>query len=1463
MKKSTAIMLLALSATMGYAQKSWIDMTDSYIVNPRFDNNDITTGWSGTQFGAASPKENAEHYSKTFNTYQEVSGLKAGTYRLSLNAFYRMGSSTNDYSLYTSGNYASQQYAKLYATSSVGEYEVSIVPASSAALNESLGGGVSGVGGGGWWGGGAPYIPNNMEAAYYWFEAGHYDNSVECKVGADGLLTIGIRKRTTINDDWTCIDNWKLEYYGEVVNVTSVTLSETDVEIVRSETYDLVATVLPSDATYRNVSWSSSNTSVATVDDKGTVTATGKGTCYITATSKSNSSKFARCKVTVTENIATAENIVINEIMAANVDVYMDPSFNYGSWVELYNPTANSVILGGLYISDNPANLKKHRLIDSYGALPAHGYALLNFDHHENWTYPSFRQIDDDLDCDGGTIIISDGETILAQQDYPQAISRTSYARTTDGGDTWGVTGTPSPGSSNEAKGGFATIQLAAPQVDKDAQLFTGSMQVCVNIPEGATLKYTTDGTTPSLNNGQVSETGLFTVSNSCVYRFRLFQDGYLPSTVTTRTYIYNNNNYHFPVISVVTDPNHLYSTEYGVFESGPNGRTGRGPQDDNTKHNWNMEWDRPVSFEYITTDNECIVSQECNFSMCGGWSRAWTPHSFKLKANKVYDLKNFFSAQFFDKKPYIKNKTLQIRNGGNDNGCRIKDPAVQMIVAASGLNVDYQEWQPVHVFINGEHYAVLNMREPNNKHFAYANYGIDTDEMDQFEMSPDSGYVQMEGTDEAYKRIVSLSENASDEDTYAEICKLIDIDEYINYMAVELYIGGTDWPQNNVKGFRDTNDGKFRFVLFDLDFVGNTSTPFDTFFGKEHYTFDALRGYDFSKEESIEGKRNSLNIDFVTLFKNMLKNDEFRKKFIDTYCIVGGSVFQPKYVQNIVSQSSSYLSQGGYVNPSWSANEIINKFNSSYNGSIINQMKACSHMRLSSQTRQLVNVTANVSGAKITLNDIEMPYSEFDGYLFSPVTLKASAPAGYRFVGWASKTNTQQKSIFNAGGQWSYYDQGSLDNMAWTNSTYSVSKWSKGNAPIGYGKNEATTTASNLTCYYFRKQFTLADTPQADDVFTLDFTVDDGAIVYVNGKEAGRYNMTSGSVTYSTVATSYAPGNPDTGSMTIASSLFKKGTNTIAVEVHNNQVNSSDILWDASLSLTTTALSEAGFVSTDAEYTLPSSGSQTLTAVFEAISDEEMTAEGITPVRVNEVSAANSMYINDYFKKNDWVELYNTTDNDIDLAGMFISDNIDKPEKYQVPSDDVTLNTIIPANGYKVVWCDKLDNKGGDIHTSFKLAAEGGKVMIKTAAYSDTLTYDAHTGVQSYGRYPDGAKETFFMNHPTIGKANMLTSYDTLYIAPAEPAEPEIPDAIASHSKDGGISIAYTDGVINVKSDEATIRSVELFTTNGMKSHLHVMMRPGNKFATAKAESLPKGVYIIRVTTGDNEEKRLKVNIK
>jgi len=1302
MYKLFTIMILAVTSLTGFAQE-WIDATDLYVTNPRFDNNDIQKGWSGTTFSANNPFENAEHFNKNYDTYQKLTGLTAGKYRVSVSAFYRMGTAKNDYTLYSGNNYTGSQNAKLYAKSSTEEKTKSIMSASSAALEYSLGGSASEVsssnnwGGWGGWGGWNPtyYIPNNMEAAHYWFEEGYYYNELQCTVGNDGALTIGINKDTRIDNDWTCLDNWKLEFYG---TITGIQLSETETTLMPHEMKDLTAQSLPYETDYnQSVNWTSSNPKIATVDENGRVVALSKGTAYITAKSKATSSVYTQCKVIVTDVSEIANAIVINEIMASNIDVYMDPSFNYGSWVELYNPSQTSLSLGGFYITDDPNHLKKHKLIDDYGILPAGGFALLNFDHHEVHKAPSYRQIDDKLNVEGGTIIISDGEKIIAQQDYPQAISRSSYCRTNDGGSIWSYNGNPTPGTSNAVNTKFGNTQLEAPIVDKDAQKFTGILQISVNIPTGAMLKYTTDGTTPTLTNGTVSGTGLFQVDKTTCYRFRLFRTGYLPSPVVTRTYLYNDKTYPFPIISVVTNNDNLYSNEYGLFQQSSNGRLGRGQ--DQIECNWNMDWDRPVSVEIINPNNECIVSQECNFSMCGGWSRAWNPHSFKLKASKTYDFKNFFDAQLFEKKPYIKSKTLQIRNGGNDSqtynqlGGRIRDAILQQIVARSGINIDYQEWQPVHVLINGKYYATLSMREPNNKHYAYANYGIDTDEMDQFEIEADSGYVQMEGTNEAWLKLIELSQNADNEDTYAEISQLLDIDEYINLMAVELYLGGTDWPHNNVKGFRDRNNGKFRFVLFDLDFAGQTSTPFQNFFSKENFTSaHSLLGYDYSQNKNLTGTRLAGTNTFVTLFRNMLKNNDFRKRFIDMYCIMGGSIMQNKYVKEIANEMRDYMKTGIYnedrFDPSISSNYVIGKFTASYNSSLVDHMRNRSELGIKTVSKQSVSLSANTQGAKINLNGIELPYTEFEGYLFAPIQLKAIAPAGYEFVGWKDVSNSTENII-----------------------------------------------------------------------------------------------------------------------------------------------------------------------SEEADYTLPA-GTQKLIAIFEKKSDIDIAAEGITPVRINEISAANSMYINDYFKKNDWVELYNTTDQAIDIKGMYISDNMTKPQKYQVLSDDVSLNTIIPARGYKVIWCDKLDNIGSSIHTSFKLASEGGEVVITTDEYADTLSYTNHLGTQSFGRYPDGSNDTYVMNMPTIGKANQTGSADILHVKPVD--DPETND-IRSYTKEGSITIAYVDGVINVKSEDDPISSINIYSMSGIKMEASQFSKNGESMISVYVGSLPKGIYIATVNTKNNDECRIK----
>ena len=1458
LKKQFSILLL-LVASLATNGAEWIDLTEQYVVNPTFDGNDISTGWKGTAFGAASPKENAEHYNKTYDTYQVIEGLSAGQYRVSLQAFYRMGSSANDYSLYSSGDYADKQYAQLYATSSKEDAYVGIVPASSAALSESLGGATSSVGN--WWEGQRLFIPNNMEAAYYWMAAGHYQNSVEVSVGSDGVLRIGVRKSVGIDSDWTCLDNWKLEYYGDITYVTGISLSKTSATLVSGEKLQLTATVAPSNATMTKLNWQSSNTNVATVTQDGLVVALSTGTAKITATATDGSNKQASCNISVTTNAAGLLQLVATEVQAANLDQWVDPSWNYGGWVELYNPSSRGVTLTNCWVSDEGDNLQKV-CITQPTAIPAKGYGILWFEHHDKYC-PS--QLDMKLNVEGDTLFLtnSSGKLILSLV-YPPAVSRCSYARKSLTSDEWGWSPSPTPGEANDGMT-YTDMRMGTPVVDKPTQTFGGSLTVCVNIPKGATLRYTTDGSTPTETNGATSTTGLFYPTETTTYRFRLFGEGYLPSAVVTRTYILEDKTFALPVISVVGNNKDLYEDDMGILVKGNgNGRPGNGQS---TPCNWNMDWDRTVNFEFLNQEGEMVVNQETAMERCGGWSRAWTPYSFKLKANKRYELKNYLPYEFFPDKPYRKHKTLQIRNGGNDNTCRIKDPALQEIVRRSGIDVECQAYQPVMHYINGRYAGVINMREPNNKHYVYANYGLDEEEIDQFEISPDSGYVQKCGTYESMQRWYDLAYQCeTDEEAYNEIRQMVDIDEFCNYMAVELYLGGTDWPKNNVKAWKPIMEGgKFRFVLFDLDHAFSTTSPFVEFANKQYYTFDPLYGEPISRYYNKE-------IELVTIFLNMLKNDRFRKQFIDTYCLVAGSVFEPTRCKEIINELANRVSDSQNIwnevywqssTPWGTANNLIGNLSSDRQQNLVNALRNYAPMQLTGTTGQKTTLSANIPEARLMVNELPVPTNKFSGTLFQPVTLRSQAPVGYKFLGWKMVAGSSQNSIdlLPAESQWQYYDQGSLDGKDWTGANFSTSGWGEGKAPLGYfvGGDRYTNTyldygssnSEKRPTYYLRHQLTLDNAPSADDIFTLNYTIDDGFVIYVNGNEAGRYNMPDGTISYSTYATTYAHNNPDAGTLNLSANLFKKGKNTIAVEIHNNAANSTDIYWEGSISYSTTSTS-GNYVSTEEEMELPE-GNMTLQACYGEMTEKEKQESGIstTPVVVNEVSAGNSIYVNDYFKKDDWVELYNTTDEDIDLEGMYLTDRSDKPTKYQITAKGTKASTIIPAHGYKIIWCSKR-NTDTELHANFKLDNEDGTVirlMAKDKSWADSLVYCAMNGDQTLGRYPDGGRQVYKML-PTIKATNTLSTYATMweYVKPDGIQQPTL------INRSGGMSIAYANEQLLIKGEESPLVELSVYTVGGalvLQQHLSLI----DGHARQSVAELNSGIYIARAKDSEGNE--------
>ncbi len=1428
----------------------WMDVTDYYIANPRFDNGS-KQGWSiNSNAGSQNTGAGAmEFWNGHFNLSQTIAAMPNGKYRLSVQAYYRVTENTPGFSNYLNGveqvtgflyaNDNSVEVTSIYAEHLTARGNGRYFTAYDAEGNYN-------------------YYPDDMTAASYCFEQGLYNNALEVNI-TDGTLTFGLRCSQAQSGNWCMFDNFKLEYYGEEVLIQSLVLSPSSVTLANGESITLTPRISPSNATYKKLRWYSNNPNIASVDEQGTVTAHMGGVATIYAEATDGSGVKASCHVMVRSIAPTAANIVINEIQVANIDMFVDPSFNYGGWVELFNPTDKAVSLNSLYVSDDAANLTKYNLGRVRGVIPAKGYKVLWFDHC-NSQFPS--QIDFKLDFDGGIFFISDANgQLITSQEFPMAIPRTSYARMVDGSGEWGYTAEPTPGRSN-ACSKFCTERVEAPVVNKDACFFTGTIAFNVKKPAGTILRYTTDGTTPTLTNGVTSTSGLFTVNKTTTYRFRLFKEGKLPSSVVTRSFLYEDRDYMLPVISVVTDPINLYDDSLGVYVRGVNGRTGNGER---TPCNWNMDWDRPVNFEYITPDGGMVVNQEVDFAMCGGWSRSWNTnqlHSFKLKASKIYEGNNSIDYPFFADKPYLKHKTLQVRNGGNDRNCRIKDAALQEIVHRSRLDVDGQHTQPVMHFINGEYMGMLNMREPNNKHYAYANWGIDTDAMDQFEMSPDSGYVQMEGDREAFLKWYALSADASDKDVYEQIRNLVDIDEYINYMAVEFYLGSFDWPQNNIKGFRQrVEGGRFRFVLFDLDGAFSTNNSFNDFERKQIYTFDEI--YD-------TGSRFTEEIELVTIFLNMLQNADFRKQFIDTYCLVAGSVFDPERCNTIIDDMAARMAPAlAYDNltPYGTANDLKNSL-AYRQGTMIQTLINYWRMGLSADMRQEVSIASNVEGVSLRVNECEIPTERFSGTLFAPVTLKAEPKAGYRFVGWSSRTSLVTKSLIPTDAIWEYYDQGSLDSENWKGISYATTSWKSGKAPLGYftsdtgnerGYNTILDYGGNASnkrpTYYFRNKFTLAKTPAADDVFSFNYTVDDGMVIYVNGKEAARYLMPSGNVSYSTYASSYASSNPDSGKLTLPGSLFRKGTNIIAVEVHNNNATSTDIYFSGELTYTTISNTADNIVCEAMEYALPK-GNHELIARYEPLTEEEIVETKSHPVRINEISADNSIYVNEYYKKNDWVELFNCTDKPIDVAGMYLSDNLDNPTKYQIIGEG-GVNTVIEPYGYLVIWADKL-MPFTQLHAPFKLAAEGGYVTLTVAdrSWRDVLYYEPHQGIESVGLYPDGGNDVYVMTTPTIAKTNIINNYA---VWQEQPETPEYGNGIEESAADV-LTLNYREQVLYIHSAGATSATLVLYSAAGIKC-MNISAGLSNATATFDLAHLAEGTYIAIVTDSNGNTEVMKLN--
>ena len=219
---------------------------------------------------------NAEFYNRTFNLYQEITGLPKGTYIVKVQGYYRDGFSGDAAARHESGT--ENLNAVLYAIGksnasapikSIFDADLAYMTTEGNYSETSLG-----------------RVPNNMTAANIAFAAGMYEgNSVTVSVGSDGKLTIGIKQETAgANGNWTIFDNFELYYLGSTdtkfreAGETTYQLSDktelSDGDVVNVNNSQIASGVVVSfpDAVVENP-WNSGFRAYATITE-------GNGTVY-------------------------------------------------------------------------------------------------------------------------------------------------------------------------------------------------------------------------------------------------------------------------------------------------------------------------------------------------------------------------------------------------------------------------------------------------------------------------------------------------------------------------------------------------------------------------------------------------------------------------------------------------------------------------------------------------------------------------------------------------------------------------------------------------------------------------------------------------------------------------------------------------------------------------------------------------------------------------------------------------------------------------------------------------------------------------------------------------------------------------------------------------------------------------------------------------------------------------------
>ena len=655
-------------------------------------------------------------------------------------------------------------------------------------------------------------------------------------------------------------------------------------------------------------------------------------------------------------------SLVINEFVASNKTGITSIEGKAEDWIEIYNPTDQEINLAGWSLTDDQSKPTKFTFpADKYIPIRSNGYFLLYASGSTNAIVSGEWHVNFSLSKSGEYLALITPDGIIADEitpAYPEQYTDISYGIIGD------YTGErpfkrayytiPTPRRINSGNISY-NGRIPPPTVSQPRGFYTKPFQVELTTEQpNSIIRYTLDGSTPTEESHIYNY--LLTISQTSILRTRAFHPDYLPSKVSSYSWIFiedilsqdtmrqsiiNNPSYRnkiiqglkeIPTFSLSTDSSNLYG-QTGIFD------------------NYNQsgeQWERPISVEYIDPKSNTNFEINAGVRIRGAVGRASPKKSLRLIFGSKYE--GNLNFPLFESEGVSTFSKIDLRTEQNNAWSSNVDSPWQNTFIREVFARDsqgdmgnlYTRSRYHHVYINGVYWGLYMTQERAEADFASSYLGGTSEEWDALKSSSQRVIEIKDGTEDAYKQFYQyalqgfsgMNENNywkvkgmnPDETLNEELPILLDEENLIDYILLTLYTADMDSPLSWIN------------VVNNVSAVYHRSAP-DGFKWLKHDA-ELTLGAHLGIEDSIDYFKNSSywsrweDFNPMDLHRRLINHPEYYYKFIDRatkhYLNNGALSFtnvinrwnsrEKKLDNPIVAESARWGNQfvGGYTYETW-----------------------------------------------------------------------------------------------------------------------------------------------------------------------------------------------------------------------------------------------------------------------------------------------------------------------------------------------------------------------------------------------------------------------------------------------------------------------------------------------------------------------------------------------------------------